>query len=140
MKSTGESPSPSETSNGRAIESNCVAEKRGGEQLEMDPQTQTQVNPIRPMTTASLLASGEACCLNGSDRRAPHSSYYEKRWVVEGGWGEYAGKVSCLSRESPADRTTRKRGCWAVRAAIVVMKPGNSGGAKGGRKEERQRK
>jgi hypothetical protein len=39
---------------------NCVAARRGGEQLEVNDQSVTQVNSIRPAVVASLLASGEA--------------------------------------------------------------------------------
>jgi len=41
-------------------ESNCVAARRGGEQLEVNDQSVTQVNSIRPIVVASLLEDGEA--------------------------------------------------------------------------------
>ena len=153
MKSTGESPSPPETSYGRAAGGNCVAARRGGEQPEADLRSQTRVNPIRFTTATSLLASGEVCRMSGN-RFLPHpSSTGEKRVVVDG-WGENAGKVSCGSVESCPGRHPRKRGRAEVRAAIVVQashgkscagKTGTmersrvtTGGAKGGRKVERQ--
>jgi hypothetical protein len=40
--------------------SNCVAARRGGEQLEVNDQSVTQVNSIRLAVVASLLAKGEA--------------------------------------------------------------------------------
>ena len=92
MKTTSESLSRSETSNGRAAEGNCVVVRRGGEQPEADLRSQTKVNPIRFTTTASLLASGEACRMSGN-RFLPHPSYTgEKRASVDG-WGGNAGKV-----------------------------------------------
>ena len=133
MKSTGESPSPPETSYGRAAEGNCVVVRRGGEQPEAELRSQTKVNPIRFTTTASLRAIGEACRTSGN-RFLPHPSLTgEKRAVVDG-WGENAGKVSCGSVEICPGRNPRKRSRAEVRAAIVVTKRGNSRGAKGGRK------
>ena len=138
MKSTGESPSPPETSNGRAAEGNCVVARRGGEQPEADLRSQTKVNPIRFTTVASLLANGEACRMSGN-RFLPHPSFTgEKRTIVDG-WGENAGKVSCGRVEICPGRNSRKRNRAEVRAVIVVMKRGNARGAKGGRKVERQR-
>ena len=138
MKSAGESPSPPETSNGRAAEGNCVVARRGGEQPEADPRSQTKVNPIRFTTSASLLASGEACRASGN-RFLPHLSFKgEKRAVVDD-WGENAGKVSCGRVEICPGRNPREWSRAEVRAAIVVMKRGNARGAKGGRKVERQR-
>ena len=138
MKSTGESPSHPETSNGKAAGGNCVVVRRGGEQPEADLRSQTRVNPIRFTTAASLLASGEACRTSGN-RFLPHPSFTgEKRAVVDG-WGENAGKVSCGRVESCPGRNPRERSRAAVRVAIVVMKRGNARGAKGGRKVERQR-
>jgi hypothetical protein len=139
MKSTSESLSYPETSNGRAAGGNCVVVRRGGEQPEADLRSQTRVNPIRFTTTASLRAIGEACRMSGK-RFLPHPSYTgEKRFVVDG-WGENAGKVSCGSVESCPGRNLRKRSRAAVRAAIVVMKQGNACGAKGGRKWNHGRK
>jgi hypothetical protein len=81
MKSTSESLSPPETSNGRAAGGNCVAARRGGEQPEADPRSQTKVNPIRFATAASLRGNGEACRMSGN-RFLPHpSSTGEKRVV-----------------------------------------------------------
>jgi hypothetical protein len=133
MKSTSESLSRPETSNGRAAGGNCVVVRRGGEQPEADLWSQTKVNPIRFATAASLLASGEA---SGQShiRFLSHFSYKgEKRAVVDG-WGENAGKVSYGSVETCAGRNPFRRDCAGVRAAIVAKKRGNSRGAKGGRK------
>jgi hypothetical protein len=41
-------------------ESNCVAARRGGEQLEANVSSVTTVNSIWPVVLASLLANGEA--------------------------------------------------------------------------------
>ena len=139
MKSTSESLSHPETSNGRAAEGNCVVARRGGEQPEADLRSQTKVNPIRPSTAASLLGNGEACRKSGN-RFLPHPSFTgEKRAVVDG-WGENAGKVLCGRVESCPGRNPRERNRAAVRAVIVVMKRGNARGAKGGRKWNHGRK
>ena len=138
MKSTSESLSHPETSNGRAAEGNCVVVIRGGEQPEADLRSQTKVNPIRPSTAASLLGNGEACRMSGN-RFLPHPSFTGEKRAVVGGWGENAGKVSCGSIESCPGRNPRERNRAAVRVAIVVTKRGNARGAKGGRKVERPR-
>ena len=138
MKSTSESLSLPETSNGRAAGGNCDVARRGGEQPEADLRSQIKVNPIRFTTTASLLANGEACCMSGN-RFLPYPSYTgEKRAVVDG-WDENAGKVSCGRVEICPGRNSRKRSRAEVRAIIVVMKRGNARGARGGRKVERQK-
>ena len=137
MKSTGESPSHPETSNGRAAGGNCVAARRGGEQPEADLRSQTQVNPIRFTTTASLRAIGEACRMSGN-RLPPHPSFTGEKRVVVDGWGENAGKVSCGSIEICPGRNPRERGRAEVRAVVVAMKRGNARGARDGRKVERQ--
>jgi hypothetical protein len=46
-------------------EGNCVAERRGGEQPEVNDQSVTQVNSIRATVVASLLATGEAQMTQG---------------------------------------------------------------------------
>ena len=138
MKSTSESLSRPETSNGIAAEGNCVVVRRGGEQPEADLRSQTRVNPIRFTTAASLLASGEACRTSGN-RFLPDPSFTgEKRAVVDG-WGENAGKVSCGRVEICPGRNSRERSRAEVRAVIVAMKRGNACGARDGRKVERQK-
>ena len=138
MKSTSESLSHPETSNGRAAGGNCVAVRRGGEQPEADLRSQTKVNPIRFTTTASLRANGEACRTSGN-HLSRHPSFNGKRWVVVDGWGENAEKVSYGSIEICSGRKSRKRHRAEVRAAIVVKKRGNARGVKGGREVERSR-
>ena len=138
MKSTSESLSHPETSNGRAAGGNCVVARRGGEQPEADLRSQIKVNPIRFATAASLLASGEACRASGNRVLSNHSFTGERRAVVDG-WGENAGKGSCGSVENCPGRNSRKRSRAEVRVAIVAMKRSNARGAKGGRKVERQK-
>jgi hypothetical protein len=138
MKSTSESLSHPETSNGRAAGGNCVAARRGGEQPEADLRSQTKVNPIRFTTTASLRVTGEACRMSGN-QLSRHPSINGKSWVVADGWGENAGKVSYGSIEICSGRNPRERIRAEVRAAIVALKRGNARGAKGGRKVERSR-
>ena len=41
-------------------EGNCVAARRGGEQPEVNAQSATKVNSIRPCRSASLRIQGEA--------------------------------------------------------------------------------
>jgi len=138
MKSTSESLSHPETSNGRAARGNCFAVRRGGEQPEADLRSQTKVNPIRFITTASLRETGEACRMSGN-RLSQHPSFKGKSRAVMDGWGENAGKVSCGSVEICTVRNSRERSRAEVRVAIVAKKRGNARGAKGGRKVERSR-
>ena len=46
-------------------EGNCVAARRGGEQPEVNDQSVTQVNLIRPTVVASLHPNGEAQVTHG---------------------------------------------------------------------------
>jgi len=123
-----------EPGNGGEAEGNCVAARRGGEQPDAKEQSQTQVNPIRRMSVASLLVSGEACAQHEPESRdcpANGDSGADKR-----GWGGNAPKEVCLSGESCPDRTdgvepVRRA---AVRAAVGATKSSNLDGAKGGRK------
>ena len=50
-------------------EGNCVAVRRGGEQPEVNDQSVTQVNSIRPAVVASLLVKGEAQMTHGPKGR-----------------------------------------------------------------------
>ena len=133
MESESESLIPPEASNGRAAEGNCVAVRRGGEQLEADPRSQRQVNTIRPFKATSLLATGEVGSF-WSILGASHLSLKVRSWALGGGWCENAVKVSCGSNEIWRQQESSKRTPSEVRAVIVASKPGNSGGAKGGRK------
>ena len=49
-----------EPGNGGESEGNCVATKRGGKQPDAKEQSQTPVNSIRRLSTASLRETGEA--------------------------------------------------------------------------------
>ena len=53
------------------IEGNCVAARRGGEQPEVNDQSVTQVNSIRPAVVASLLGNGEAQLTHGPSQGRP---------------------------------------------------------------------
>jgi hypothetical protein len=50
-------------------QSNCVAARRGGEQLAVNDQPVTHVNSIRPLVVASLLSYGEAQVTHGLRER-----------------------------------------------------------------------
>ena len=80
---------------------NCVAARRGGEQLEVNDQSVTQVNSIRPAVVASLLAKGEAQVTLGPKRAAtemwsgmPGNEKAQKcAGTTEGGWRRNDRKV-----------------------------------------------
>ena len=119
MKTTSESLSPPETSNGRAAGGNCVVARRGGEQPEAEAQTRTKVKPIRLVTVASLRINGEACGRH-NDRPTRDSSLEGRGRTVGGAWA----KLSWWTVETCLGRKPRERGRAGVRAAIVVTKRG----------------
>jgi hypothetical protein len=58
---------------------NCVAARRGGEQREVNDQSVTRVNSIRPDVVVSLLPTGEAQLTIGS-ARGGHRSVIRYAW------------------------------------------------------------
>ena len=114
-----------------AVEGNCVAARRGGEQPETEGWSRTRVNSIRHLQRVSLLAKGEACCASGESvtvRVLPILDTERCRC----GW-------SGNDRKGTWDKWRDLSGCQegsptGVRASIVALKPGNAGGAKGRRK------
>jgi hypothetical protein len=114
-----------------AVESNCVAARRGGEQLETEGWSRTEVNSIRHVRRASLLGKGEACRESGEQitvRALPklESCRLGCGWSGndrKGAWDKWRERSG-----------SRREGSIADRAFIVAMKLGNAGGAKGRRK------
>ena len=119
------------------IESNCVARRRGGEQLNMNNQSVIQVNPIRPDDVTSLRANGEVLhtrlpAVNGRNRTVSRETYANtglpgRHQVVGDGM---VGRCPEITWEIPPELVLG----WEVRTPIVALKWGNSRGAKGGRK------
>jgi hypothetical protein len=131
MKSESESLFPGKGRDCPAVQSNCVAAMRGGEQLrtEVQPQSETMLNSIRRVVLASLRTKGEAwsesfdvnlteglsklaftntmCAWSGDERKVSWSNERYRR-----------GGLSHVG----------------VRGFIVVKKPRNCGGAKEPRK------
>ena len=130
-------------------ESNCVAERRGGEQLEAKSQSinKTKLKPIRPDAWASQLANGEAKKRNPRPRgtgnpaavlRSTVSVTTDVHWVI--GYG-MAGSRCDVNQGSRSGKRTEfmaasgpKSRPEGDRVPIVVKKRGNARGAKGGRK------
>ena len=114
-----------------AVEGNCVAAMRGGEQPETDSWSQTKVNSIRHPVRASQRAKGEACRASGEPVTVQGLPKLETGRVGcgwggngwKGAWDKWRTRTRC-----------RREGSSAVRAFIVAVKPGNAGGAKGRRK------
>ena len=112
-----------------AVEGNCVAARRGGEQPEAEGWSRTKVNSIRHVRWASLLGKGEACRASGETVPALVLSKLETvclgcGWSgndQKGSWDKWRYRRGGLSRVG-------------VRRFIVAMKPANVGGAKGPRK------
>ena len=130
------------------VENNCVAARRGGEQLETNNQSVTKVNPIRRHVVTSLRPNGEVLhtgllalnehLTNRNQRPHGHTEDVGPHGVVGDGM---VGRYRELTWESWPDRPgvhaakrRRRARRSAVRAAIVAVKRGNSRGAKGGRK------
>ena len=112
-----------------AVEGNCVAATRGGEQPETEGWSRTRVNSIRHVRRASLLGKGEACRASGEAVTALMLSKLE---TVRLGCG-WSGN----DRKGAWHKWRCRRGrlsCAGVRGFIVALKPGNAGGAKGPRK------
>jgi len=113
---------------------NRVAARRGGKQPEVNGQSATKVNSIRPSRAVSLQAKGEA--QTGISRMPPTlRGSVSKRWEGRGGgWrrnGQTAWHRTQRDLRGPDRAPARHAG---VREAIVAEKPGNAGGAKGFRK------
>ena len=114
-----------------AVEGNCVAARRGGEQLETEGWSRTKVNSIRHVRRASLLGQGEACRGSGEQitvRELPRleicrlgCGWSGNDW--KGAWDKWRERSGSRRESSIADR-----------AFIVATKLGNAGGAKGRRK------
>jgi len=126
-------------------ESNCVTVRWGGEQLEVNCQSVTIVNSIRPSVVASLPSSGEAQVtllsrhsdeigesrFRGKPCASNHTIAKGRQGVVGDGM---VGRFSNVKQGDLGDFQASKAGRSGVRASIVAKKPGNSGGAKGRRK------
>ena len=129
MNSVCESHNPRAGRERGAVEGNCVAARRGGEQPETEGWSRTKVNSIRHVRRASLLEKGEACRGRG------------ERVTVQGLPKPDTCRLGCgwsgNDRKGTWDKWRYRRG-WlsrdGVRGFIVAMKPVNAGGAKGPRK------
>lgn len=112
-----------------AVEGNCVAARRGGEQPETEGRSRTKVNSIRHVRRASLLARGEACRVSGKPVTALMLSKLATG-RLGCGWSENDPKRAWDKWRSRRGELSRD----GVRGSIVAMKPVNAGGAKGPRK------
>lgn len=105
-----------------------------GSSLERNHGPKHQVNPIRWVQSASLLAKDEAC--RESDGANPAQVLPRLELV---GWAHgWDGNVGKEAWDNRRDRPARSK-LVGVRAAIVARKPGNAGGAKGRRKKNPSR-
>ena len=99
--------------------------------------TATQVNTIRLKTWTSLRVTGEVCPWRTKTSFPLEPSSLEHGgsggafWVVG---GSRLSKGSAREDGRPVRADYWKQCRAGVRAAIVVRRPGNAGGAKGGRK------
>ena len=112
---------------------NRVAARRGGKQPEVNRQSATQVNSIRPSRAASLQSNGEA--QTGMSRMSPTlRGSVSKRWGGRGGGWRRNGRTAQHTTQRDLRGPDRARARRAgVRGTIVAPKPGNAGGAKGPR-------
>ena len=88
-----------EPGNGGEANGNCVVVRRGGKQPGAKEQSQTQVNPIRCMSAASLLVNGEACVERNLFVWHPPVITYIRASMY--GWGGNVPKEVCVSDEPP---------------------------------------
>lgn len=129
MSSVCESHNPRAGRERGAVEGNCVAARRGGEQPETEGWSRTKVNSIRHVRRASLLEKGEACRVSGERVTVQGLPILDTRrlgcgWSgndPKGAWDKWRDRRGRLSRDG-------------VRGSIVARKPSNAGGAKGPRK------
>jgi len=132
-------------------ESNCVAERRGGEQLEANYQSinKTMLKSIRPDTWASLRRYGEAkkripVCQRTGDPAVVSRSTVGVTTNVYGVVGyRMVGSRYAVNQGSRAGvrkafkvESDPKSNPEGDRAPVVVMKRSNFRGAKGGREVE----
>ena len=113
---------------------NCVAARRGGEHREANGQSATRVNSIRPGCLASLPSYGEAQI--GAIRKPTtlKGNVSKRSSEQSGGWRRNGRKSKFIKPRDLSRQDGPCASCSGVRAFIVAMKPGNSGGAKGRRK------
>jgi len=95
-----------------AVEGNCVAAMRGGEQPGDGQLSQTKVNSIRRAKRASLLAKGEACRESGELVHGPGTAKTGDRsvgmWL---GWERLEGIMGEVERSAPGvDRRPESEG------------------------------
>src|SRR5258707_10828496 len=112
-----------------AVEGNCVAAMRGGEQLETEGWSRTKVNSIRHVNRVSLRGKGEAGRVSGESVTVLGlpilaTGRFGCGWSGndwKGAWDKWRARRGWLTRVG-------------VKGSIVALKPGNAGGAKGPRK------
>jgi len=149
---TGARPVPGKPCTVRESNRNCVAAKRGGEQRKERMQTLTKVNRIRPSCGPSLRVKERRQARLERDTWSAHptvkhghgrmeviaESMHSKGLTMK--MRELTGKATGGSPENRSNRLNKADERWSrrclsvVRVPIVVKKPGNAGGAKGGRK------
>ena len=119
--------------------SNETASPRGGvgSTVRRTQSTATQVNTIRPKTWTSPRVKGEVLPRPAQKSSAPKPSPHGHggsggAFLVVG--GSRLGRGSVREDGRPDRKDHRSRCLSGVRAAVVARKPGNAGGAKGGRK------
>ena len=85
---------------------NCVLARGGGKQLEVNDQSVTQVNSIRPVSAASLLDNGEA--QTGATRKSTtlRGSVLKRSWGERGGWGRNGWKARHMKQRDLGDNKT----------------------------------
>lgn len=106
--------------------------RRGGEQQKEPDGPQYKLNMIQHMQMGENVGNGRSLGMTTSQSKGAKDSEASlgNACVVD---GSTFGKESMMNAGDLPDQDTM--GCPAgVRATIVAMKPGNSGGAKGGRK------
>ena len=135
MRTTGESPSPTETCDGSVPKRYCVAVRPGGKLRDGNCSAQNfmsmRLNSIRPLHRISLRRKGEIGLL----RKDPMTPIQRVKGEIigggKGGWSERGRKAYQLTVEN---RAGAKESRAVVRVPIVAMEHGKAVSVKGGRK------
>src|SRR5258707_6979513 len=92
---------------------NCVAARRGGEEPEVNVQSATKVNSIRPCRSASLRIQGEA--RTGETRKPTtlRGSVIKRSWGRWGGWRRNGRKARHMKQRDLPGPDGRSRSKWS---------------------------
>ena len=95
-----------------------MAARPGGEQPEVNDQSETQVNSIRPDAVASLLAKGEARTRASGKPDTLKGNVTKRCRGTSGGWSRNGRKAWCMNRR---DLPVKRAGAQALKAVSAQV-------------------